>query len=273
MIDGGFTLDVAIRVMTFLVGVQVIVSSLEHLYTWDRFADDGLLNWEVSKRFIRTGGPLAPAAERILRPPRFRLLVIARLLIAITISVMALFGRVSWVLLLLLLTTHFGIVYRQMAGLSGAFQMQLVVVPGLLLATLFPDGSFVQTAAVLFIAAQAVLSYLIAGVSKPISPDWQTGSAILGVFSTEVWGDERLYRLLQRFPQLNWVGAWLVIAFECLFPIVLFVDPQWAVVVFTTGILFHGFNAVFMGLNKFVIAFPATYPAVYYANQVVRGAL
>lgn len=273
MIDGGFTLDVVIRVMTFLVGVQVAISSLEHLYTWDRFADDGLLNWEVSKRFVRTGGPLAPVAERMLQPPRFRVIVIVRLLIAITIGVMSLFGRVSWILLLLLFATHLSIVYRQMAGLSGAFQMQLVLVPGLILATLFPDGSLVQTAAILFIAAQSVLSYLIAGVSKIVSPDWQTGSAIAGVFSTEVWGNERIYRLLQRYPQFNWVGAWLVIAFECLFPTVLFVDPQWAVVVLATGVLFHGFNAAFMGLNKFVVAFPATYPAVYYANQFVRSVL
>lgn len=273
MIDDGFTLHAAIRVMVFLVGVQVLISSLEQLYTRDRFADDGLLNWEVSKRFVRTSGLLAPFAERLLGPPRFRLLLIARLALAITISVTALFGRVSWVLLLLLFATHLGIVYRQMAGLSGAFQMQLVLVPGLILAALFPDGSLVQTAAILFIAAQSVLSYLIAGASKLVSSDWQTGSAIAGVFSTEVWGDERIYHLLQRYPYLNVVGAWLVIAFECLFPIVLFVDPQWTVVVFAAGILFHGFNAVFMGLNKFVIAFPATYPAVYYANQVVRSVI
>ena len=59
-------------------------------------------------------------------------------------------------------------------------------------------------------------------------------------------------------------AAWFVIAFEVTFPLALVLGPTGVAVYAAVGALFHVSNAVLMGLNTFVWAFVATYPAVLF---------
>lgn len=262
-----------VRVVTVGVGLLAVLTSAEHLAVRERFDEDGLLSWTVMRLFVQTGGPLAPLMERIVRYPYFRGVLVFRLLVAGGLAGLAVAGHVSLALLLLLLGTNVAIGYRHVGGLTGTFQVSAITVPTLIVATAAPSGSLAETAALTFLALQIALSYFVAGVSKLVSREWQTGDALVGIFSTEVYGHEGVFELLRRYPPLKVVGSWTVIAFECLFPIALFVDDVALFAVLGVAVAFHLFNALFMGLNNFLIGFPATYPALIYVNRLVRDLL
>jgi hypothetical protein len=143
----------------------------------------------------------------------------------------------------------------------------------LIIAVTVPTGSLSESIALLFIAVQTTLSYFVAGISKLVSREWRNGTAIVGIFATEAYGHDWIFRLLERIPSLKLPGAWAVILFETLFPIALLPNDWLLVGMLAITITFHVFNAIFMGLNNFLVAFPATYPAIIYANYYVRELL
>ncbi|ELZ67208.1 hypothetical protein C5B91_10440 [Haloferax sp. Atlit-10N] len=264
------TLIGATRVMALLIGVHTVLKSAEQLATRGRFEPDGVLNWDVSRLFAESG-PASKVVVPLITYPRFRWVLGCRLLAGAAVGVTAAFGMPSPLGLLVVLFTDVCIVFRCQGGLSGDFQMATIVTFGVLLVTLAPQGSVLSRAAMAFVAAQAVLSYAIAGLSKAMSDEWRDGTAVLGVFATNNWGNGRVFRFLDRYPRLTQVGSWGVIAFECAFPLVLLRPIELSVGLLSLGVLFHVFNAAFMGLNGFLLAFPATYPAVLYVHQWFGG--
>jgi hypothetical protein len=59
-------------------------------------------------------------------------------------------------------------------------------------------------------------------------------------------------------------ASWLVIVFECAFPLVLWVRPQGAALLLACGLAFHLCNALVLGLNRFLWAWLAGYPALLF---------
>lgn len=259
-----------IRLIAFVSGVFAAVSSLELLGIRKMYNEAGIMSRDVAKlQFDYI--PLSRFSKPILT--RFPLVLLARIPLGVLLIYATVFDLLHPAVVIALFCTDLLIQMRHTGGLSGAFDMGLVVNGGLVVATAFPESQFLQTVAVLFIAAQGLLSYFIAGVAKLIGDQWRDGTAVEMIFSTNSWGDDRIYDLIKRRPQLRRIGSWSVIGFECLFPVVLFVEPQFIPAVFGLGVLFHISNAVFMGINNFIFIFPATYPAMYYANELIRSSI
>lgn len=254
-------------------GVHAVYSSAELLSVRRQYDDSGLMSWAVVSIYIDD-----ILGSSVVKPflNHFVAVLVARAAAGTALVGLVVFGRrlaapdvvLSGVVFVLLLSDVL-IVLRHPAGLSGAFDMSLVTNAGLLVATAFPDGSVEQLAGLLFIAVQGILGYLLAGVAKAVGEQWRTGTAVEMIFSTKTWGDDRLSRLVQSFPRTKYLFAWSVIGFEILLPLVLFVDPPTVFVVFGLGFVFHFANAAVMGINSFMLMFPATYPAIYYANQLI----
>lgn len=266
----GTDATLVIQLITIGMGALAIVMSLEHLATRDRFADDGLLSWKISKLYVQTGKVFSPVIKRLVKPPYFQYLLFGRIATAVALVVLAVFGQISILLLVVLFVTNIALTYRFLGGLTGTFQVSMITLPALIIAVWFPAGSVARDAAIVFIAAQIVLSYFVAGFSKLISREWQDGTALGSIFSTEMYGNSSVYRLLTRFPRLQVIGAWIVIGFEVGFPIVLLGNEYITLFVLGIGVLFHAFNAAFMGLNNFLIGFPATYPAIIYTSNLLN---
>ncbi len=109
-----------------------------------------------------------------------------------------------------------------------------------------------------------LLSYLSAGFAKLISSDWRGGSAIAGVLNTRQYGTWPLAAWLSRHSWSAIFVCWSVILFECLGPLVAFTGQASLVAFLSAGLFFHLVTAVTMGLNTFLWAFLATYPAVVF---------
>lgn len=268
MIDALTDSRTVIRVIGVLIAYHTFLTSIEQVHARDRFEIGGIQSWVVSKEHLRSG-LVSRYIGFAFRPPRFKYLLVVRLCVSVLFGTLIIYGNISPLLLFVLVLSNVAIVLRHHTGLSGDLDMSTIILVGLLLASVTSTGGVVERGAIIFIASQGILSYSLGGFTKLSAPQWRDGSALTGIFATETWGHEHAYRLLERVPGLSRVMAWGIIAFECLFPAVLLVEPNLAAVILATGVVFHLCTAVFMRLNGFLIAFPATYPAVYYANHLV----
>jgi len=248
-----------------LAAVAVLVSTLEYQVNHRCLRDGGLMGWAVgSLRYpITAFRPFELVLNAVLAYPRVRFTIAALSCLAVVVVcgpealVTSLVLPAAILLGLLLLTIRNGY------GLDGADQMTLLVFGGAAVA------GVAQTAAstrmfLLFVAFQGCLAYGTAGVAKLLSTEWRDGSALLGITATRIYGNARVHRAVRRHPSLTRIASRSMIAWECLFPLVLVIPPVAVFVILASGALFHLFNGFVMGLNTFTWAFIATYPAILF---------
>ncbi|MBX5235290.1 hypothetical protein HJC02_23940 [Rhizobium sp. NLR4a] len=132
---------------------------------------------------------------------------------------------------------------------------------------------YVAYAGIVFISGQALLAYFVAGASKLTSIVWRSGSAVSGVMQTVTFGNAWAARLMLASPIVSFGVGWLVMGTEVLFPIAFIAPPLILAVILIGFAIFHLSNAIFMGLNSFVLSFVATYPAVWLINTDIRSYL
>lgn len=267
------TVELAVHLTAVVSGLFAAYSGLGYAFLRDSLDENGIFSWTIIQASYESG------PSRLLKPvlSRYTFVLAARVVVGVLLAISAAYAELSqssqgFALLfplfvsVLLLSDVFTFL-RFPGGLSGAAHMSLVLNGGLLFLVLFPNNDVVQTAALLFIAIQGVLSYFVAGFAKAAGPLWRNGKAVEVIFTTRSWGDDRIMDLIQTVPPLRKLGSWSVMGFELLFPLVLVVDPRYLPAMFAIAVAFHLFNAVFMGINGFLFSFPGTYPAIYYVNE------
>ncbi|MDQ3706524.1 MAG: hypothetical protein M3437_15165 [Chloroflexota bacterium] len=249
-------IQMALDLTTRIVACGLAVSALELLSIRHHFGREGVFNFGTISVFRRQ--------LVVLRTLDRYIVFLLSLQFAASIALVALgpFSLLGRLLLALAFLATMAARWRRHIGGDGAEQMALLVLAAVGLALLPWPGSDRMVAATTFIAAQAGLSYLTAGVAKLISPIWRDGSALPAILSTYNHGHPWAAGFLHQHTKLAQLLCWSVITFECLFP-VLVLGPSWlAVSAFICGFAFHAGCAVLMGLNGFLWSFPATYPCV-----------
>lgn len=280
MLSSYSSTESAIVAVLLIALVGIVLTTVEDLRRSDVFSPGGVLSWTVLRTFGRPASSpvLRRALDPLFRPLTHRRLLWLRLVVvALMLATLArwlpgarwLLAGLTLVLLWLLLLHN----ARSIFGLDGAHHMNTVILlaAGLLLCT--SPGSLVAKIGVGFIGAQAVLAYVVSGVAKLMDSSWRNGEAIAGIMSTTTYGHAWLGRWLRRHPKVSLLGCWVVIVTECAFVVVPFADGPLLMVMLAGGLLFHLGTAVFMGLNGFLFAFVATYPAIVWANYALRGVL
>jgi len=152
-------------------------------------------------------------------------------------------------------------------GTDGAEQMATLVLFAIFIAVLPSLSKTAITLAVWFIGSQSILSYATAGIAKAISPTWRAGVGISLIMGSEAHGQPFISVVLARFPVFAKLLCWLVVLFECTFPLVLLAPEAITISMLLIGFVFHLGCAISMGLNAFLFAFPGTYVCVAYIAQ------
>jgi hypothetical protein len=169
-----------------------------------------------------------------------------------------------YVVVLLLLT--FLACLRTPLTKGGDTQLTLITYSAISL-TLLSDTPIAAGYCLYFLTLQLCLAYFAAGFHKLRSPVWRNGAALPGILSTRLFGSPALaawldrHRLLARFMSLT------TIFWELSFPVVLVAPREVGLCYFACGVLFHVSTAFTMGLNKFIWAFIALYPAAIYCTM------
>ena len=171
---------------------------------------------------------------------------------------------VNVVLLATLLVSSAWLTLRSRGPVCGGsdsmfFQVQL----GLFVAALGFVTPLLTKLGLGWIAAQSVLSYFLAGLGKIQNAGWRNGVALQHLFASNgpyvLWHGVR--RLATSQPICVLLG-WSVVLFELAFPVLLVLPVAGKLAFIMAALTFHLANAVVLGLNRFVWAWAATYPAL-----------
>lgn len=148
---------------------------------------------------------------------------------------------------------------------GGSDAMLFTVLGGLAVAQLPNVSSVVHEAGVLYIAAQLTLSYVRAGIVKARERSWWSGHALASFLALPAYGVPAWVprRIPNDLVTLRIVSAG-VIGFECLAPFA-WLDPVACLVVISVALTFHTATAVLFGLNRFLLAWSAALPSLWYA--------
>lgn len=240
---------------TRLAALAVALSAIELLLVRAAWST-GPLRWATLRR------ELAPTWRRLL-DPAFG----ARGFTAVLLTQLALALALPWLahpalpVALLVATLAVGARFRgSYAGGSDA--MTAVVLVGLALAPLSPRAGLG------YIAAQLVLSYVVAGAGKLADPAWRRGDTLPALLALPAYHAPAAIRRLP--PRALAAAGYAVIAFEIGFPLAL-LGPRAAAGAIALGLAFHLANAVVLGLNRFLWAWLAAYPALVWAATVATA--
>lgn len=261
-------LDV-VPVMGVIAGIGILIDSAEVLVARQALSPAGLYSWDVlgaGRRYL-VRGPLAQPLRALFRYPNVLSLqgvqIVAAVLLLyawtlpsepqrVVVAVTALSAGLARLLFYM----------RQQLGLDGADQMLSIVLLSCGFGALFGDTA-AGFAATSYAALQLLLSYLISGIAKAVSPHWRSGRAIVGITGTIGYGHASFHRFVAAHQRIAWLLCWSVILFECGATLLVFGGAPGLTVLVLGGLTFHAGIAVVMGLNTFVWAFTATYPAVF----------
>jgi hypothetical protein len=264
------TLSIAARGLELLCGLSLIVQTCEFLRLREPLGERGVWAWPIQRNDPAYG----PAAIRrffsfISRDGVHRWHLILRLPAA---AAMMLSGS-SLALALFLFAGNLLLLIRWRGAFNGGSDaMTMVVLTGLLLAGGL--GALGQAAAgwhaaLIYVALHAVSSYFVSGWIKLLNPDWRSGRALPLFLDDGIYGPPPPASPLRR-PLVAKLGSWGFILWECAAPIAL-LDTRLALGFCAIGLAFHGLVFWYFGLNRFVFAWAATYPAIVYLATVLSG--
>lgn len=147
---------------------------------------------------------------------------------------------------------------------GGSDIMTFHVLLAVTLARLFPSAEFMAQIALGYLALQLVLSYFISGLVKVRKKSWREGSALKNIVTAQFYDVPHSIRS----KNISWKHlGWATMLFELLFPLAL-VNTTVAVIMITIALIFHLGNFVVLGLNRFVFAWLAAYPALIWLSGI-----
>jgi hypothetical protein len=131
-------------------------------------------------------------------------------------------------------------------------------------------GGDVDDAAVAFVAAQALWSYGAAGLAKLRSPAWRAGGALADFVVEPRFGVPRSIRAVIVRPLVGRPLSWATVGWQLATPLAV-ASPTVCVVLGALGLVFHVGNFVAFGLNRFLLAWLAAWPAVFWCSTRIAA--
>jgi hypothetical protein len=262
--------DLVLRWTERLVGMSVIISSLEWLARPAQFADPGMFSWSVFR--LRTTWMASRRAAGLLRLIFGQRGVLSMHLLRLAGAVLLFFNLTDGIATGVLTATMaaFGMLFhtRTPYGHDGSDQMASIIL--IVLSIGYATSSpFTWALCFWFIALQATISYAAAGWAKVFNPGWRNGSLLARIWRTSTYGSAGIAAVTIKRGWPVSSAARFVLLWECTFPLVLVLPYPAIAVSLAAGFLFHVGSAAVMGLNTFVWSFAATYPALLYCSHAL----
>ncbi|WP_139235723.1 hypothetical protein [Mucilaginibacter polytrichastri] len=118
--------------------------------------------------------------------------------------------------------------------------------------------------ALAFITAQALLAYGTSGFLKLTKAGWLNGTYVLEILKTSTFGNRKILDYFSKRIMLRFAASFIVVFGDILLSISVLFPPKICLCILLIGLCLHLGIAFVMGLNTFVWAFCATYPAIFY---------
>jgi hypothetical protein len=247
-----------------LIAMAVILQTFEYLQMKPAFANSAPWGWPTLRRDYAHLPFRLDAFFGVLFSYRG---FIKLLELRLTAGLIALFFPNAIAFGILCVTTWLIAVRWRGTFNGGSDAMTLQILLAVFVSWLFPNSPFVQKFALVYIALQLVLSYTIAGIVKLHNAQWRTGAALQDFlrFSNATRSRKPQFKLANS-KGLSRSLSWLIIGFECAFPLAV-MNSTLCLIMLSFAFLFHLANFYFFGLNRFVFAWVAAYPALYLVSN------
>lgn len=257
--------EIAAQLVTSIAAVGVVINALELLVTRKNLLT--FHDWNVLRTQYRvlSGRSPSPLEWSVSSGNVFRVAIALQAVAAICLVIF--FHSGAWAIGLCgyILAVRLLLGLRLIYGFDGSDQMHAIVWSGVLVFLASPSAS-IKDLALAFIAAQLLLSYLTSGIAKLLSPIWRSGKAVGLIVRTESYGHRNAHRLIERL-HLSGPLSRGTMMLEVIGPLLVLMGPRTTIVFICCGVIFHLGSAIIMGLNSFVWAFIACFPAVLYISE------
>lgn len=250
--------------ITKIIACAILLQGLELLQIRRSFAPDGIWQWETLRQeFAIFPKPVQWLFQFALDTPRFLLVVVGQIVLAGVVLVME--QPYPALFIGLLITT--GLIALRWRGTfnGGADYMTVLVLLMLAIEALFRSNATVRLGCLWYLSVQTVLSYFIAGAVKLRNGDWRTGRALQRFLSGPPYDPPAAVVALSKNPRLIVLGSWTILVFEVSFPLAM-QSPKACAGFLCAALVFHIMNFATFGLNRFVFAWSAAYPALYFCS-------
>jgi hypothetical protein len=147
---------------------------------------------------------------------------------------------------------------------GGSDYMTALVMLSCCIHAVLPNSLSVGKICLIYLGLQTVLSYFISGLVKVRSNKWRNGSALTLFLLESNYVVPLNAKLLVERPLVAKVASWVIIVFECTFPLV-FISPRFVIFYLSVAMAFHVANFYLFGLNRFFWAWISAYPALIWA--------
>jgi hypothetical protein len=261
------SLPEALRLCQALLGLALLLQTVELLQLRRHYSDQGVWSWPVLVTEHRQ--LLAPLRwlGAVLLPER-PFYVLLWLRVPLSLGLAAGVGLTAPALL----ATQLAIGARFRGTFNGGSDyMSVVVLLGLSGAACFAGAPLAQKAFFGYVCVQLVFSYFIAGVIKVVRSEWRSGVGLSRLLASSRYGTPAWLGRALSPPWRSRLASCAVLVFECGFPLAL-ASPRLALGFLAAGVVFHLGTVVAFGLNRFLFAWLAAYPALFYfSSELGRG--
>ena len=255
-------IEQAIQWVQRLIAIAIIFQTIELLQIKTTFADNGVWSWDDLKKEFKIFSPFNQRMlDFFLSYRNFLCLLVARICLAICLLF---FSHPLILAILLFSTILIGLRWRGTFN-GGSDYMTILVLSALTVESLSNHSYKISLAVLWYLAIQVCSSYFIAGLVKIRRQNWRDGVALRCFVASTIYKEDGLSRLVKEKKSIAIVLSWLLLLFEIGFPVAL-VSPDLSIVVILIAIAFHVGNFYIFGLNRFVFAWLACYPALYFCS-------
>lgn len=247
-----------------LIAVAVIFQGLELLRIRSSYAPNGIWVWAT----LRKEYEIYPKVfQRILAVtldyPHYLILLLGQVGFAFILLLTAQPSPV--VVLCLLLSSMLTSLRWRGTFNGGADHMTILVLMILSIADLFRSNGNVGVGCLWYLSIQTMMSYFIAGSVKLKNADWRSGRALQMYLSRPPYDPPVFFAKVSKKPGLILLGSWGIMLFELSFPLAI-LKPGLCAAFLCMALVFHLLNHATFGLNRFLFAWSAAYPAIYYCS-------
>jgi len=259
-----FSATTAFLLIEKLISFAIFFETLELIQMRSVMAENGVWKWSTVKKDFEI---FSKTTQKIFD----WLLSYRHFLIILTIRLMAAFFLFLTphpaFIFILFLSTVLGCLRWRGTIHGGSDFMTLIILMALCAASLFEENSKMKTIFLWYIAIQICTSYFIAGMIKLKKQNWRSGKALVGIINSAIYEPSPGLQVINQVPLLSLVGSWTVMVLECSFPLSL-MNSKACIALMALAFVFHLANGFVLGLNRFLWAWCAAYPALYYCSTL-----
>ncbi len=243
-----------------LISLACLLQSVELILLYKFWKKDAVWDWDVLKIGRSKFSQLTLSA--FLKPSNY----LSLLILNICVALLGIFTLNYYVVPILLLTTTLSSIRWGGTFNGGSDYMTLLVLLMSSGALLIPKWSHYFW---FYLGIQVILSYFISGFFKLKNKDWRNGESLKKLLQGSNYNIPSNIKILANNRPVILFLSWLVILFE-LSSIAVFINLTVCLAYIAIAFIFHVVNFYILGLNRFVFAWLAAYPALYFLISYIH---